>query len=196
MCYGYIISLSARKKQEISILDLGGGLGHYYLISKALLPNVGIQYSVCDKPLLCQAGKELLPEVEFYENIDDALAKKYDLVFASNSIQYFKNWQEIVSKLSKSTRNYLYITQIPIVHKVNSFVAVQRAYQEKNYGYNAEFCGWILNYQDFIKCVAQSEMCLEREFLLGAGPSIMGAPEQNEFLGFLFTPNFENDQTD
>jgi putative methyltransferase (TIGR04325 family) len=196
MSYGYVLALSARKKQEISILDWGGGVGHYYLISKALLPNIEIRYSVCDKPLLCQTGRKLLPEVDFYENADNALKEKYDLVFASNSLLYSENWQEITDKLARSTRNYLYITQLPIVHKVNSFVAVQRAYQNKNYGYDAEFCGWILNRQEFIECVEQSKMSLVREFLLEAGPSILGAPEQNEYRGFLFTSRFENNQAD
>jgi putative methyltransferase (TIGR04325 family) len=196
MCYGYVIALAARKKHEISVLDWGGGVGHYYLISKALLPNIRIQYSIYDKPLLCQAGRELLPEVDFYENPDDALEKKYDLVFVSNSLQYFENWQEIAGKLARSTQNYLYITQLPVIHKAKSFVTIQKAYQEKNYGYDSEFCGWILNRQEFAKCVEQSKMYLVREFLLGAGPSVLGAPEQNEYLGFLFIPCYENNQAD
>lgn len=187
MCYGYVIALAAREKHEISILDWGGGVGHYYLISKALLPNIKIQYSIYDTPKLCQVGRELLPEVDFYENPNDALEKKYDLVFACNSLQCFENWQEIVGKLARSSRNYLYITQLPVVHMAKSFVTVQRAYQVKEYGYDAEFLGWILNRQEFAKCAEQAKMCLVREFLMGAGPSVRGAPEQNELRGFLLT---------
>jgi len=196
MCYGYVMAFAAREKHEISILDWGGGVGHYYLISKTLLPNIKIQYSIHDTPKLCQVGRELLPEVDFYENPNEALEKKYDIVFASNSLQYSEDWQEIVGKLARSCRNYLYITQLPVVHMAKSFVTIQRAYKSKQYGYDAEFFGWILNRQEFAICVEQAKMCLVREFLIGAGPSVRGAPEQSELLGLLFAPRNENDQAD
>jgi hypothetical protein len=42
MSYGYVLARASRKKDSISILDWGGSLGHYYLYSRALLPEVRI----------------------------------------------------------------------------------------------------------------------------------------------------------
>src|ERR1700716_4262172 len=40
MSYGYVLALAARSKDRIAILDWVGGVGHYYLYTKALLPEV------------------------------------------------------------------------------------------------------------------------------------------------------------
>jgi putative methyltransferase (TIGR04325 family) len=189
MCYGYVLALAAREKHELSILDWGGGIGHYYLISRALLPSLKIQYTCHDKPLLCKLGKELLPEADFYEDPDEIFRRRYDLVFASNSLQYSENWQEVARKLAAATRNYLYIAQLPIVHKAESFVILQRAYKIKKYQYDTEYLGWVLNRKEFVKCIEQMGMRLVREFLAGEGPWLPKAPEQSELLGFLFVPN-------
>src|SRR6266545_7879793 len=48
MAYGYVLALAAWKKDRVSLLDWGGGLGHYNLISQALLPLVEI--NIADIP--------------------------------------------------------------------------------------------------------------------------------------------------
>src|SRR5215510_8376541 len=35
MTYAYVIARASQKRDRISLLDWGGGIGHYYLISKA-----------------------------------------------------------------------------------------------------------------------------------------------------------------
>lgn len=184
MCYAYALMLTARKKDSLTILDWGGGIGHYYAISKALLPDVNIEYSCYDLPLLCQLGRELMPELSYYDKMDDALRKRYDLVLVSSSLQYFENWSEIVRKLAEVTGLFLYVTRLPIVQHASSFVVLQRPYR---YGYESEYLGWFLNREEFIRCTEQTGMRLIREFLLQERPSVRGAPEQGESRGFLFS---------
>ena len=43
MSYGYVLGRAAHNKSRISILDWGGGPGHYYLIGRALLPRPSYQ---------------------------------------------------------------------------------------------------------------------------------------------------------
>ena len=38
MGFGYALALAAHKKDRLSMLDWGGGIGHYYLLAQALLP--------------------------------------------------------------------------------------------------------------------------------------------------------------
>ena len=42
--YAYVLALAARNKTELTVLDWGGGLGHYYLLAKAVLPDVNITF--------------------------------------------------------------------------------------------------------------------------------------------------------
>lgn len=183
ICYAYALALAARKKDSLAILDWGSGAGHYYLISKALLPEIPIEYHCYDVPLLCQLGRKLLPEVNFYENSDDVLQRRYDLVLSSGSLQYSENWPEIVRKVAAVTRGFLYIARLPIVHEVPSFVVVQRPYK---CGYRTEYLGWFLNRGELLKCAEEAGMELIREFLIAEKPFVPRAPEQAESRGFLF----------
>ena len=183
MSFGYVLALAARHKTKISILDWGSGIGHYYLIAKALLPDVEIEYYGKDLPLLCQGGREVLPQVTFYERDEDCFQRQYDLIVASSSVQYSQNWEEVVGNLSRATRGYLYITRLPIVHQSPSFVVVQRPYA---YGYHTEYMGWFFNRQAFIQRISQEGMTFLREFLIAEKYPVPNAPEMGEARGFLF----------
>jgi putative methyltransferase (TIGR04325 family) len=185
MAYAYAIALAARKKDRISLLDWGGGIGHYYIISKALLPEVTIDYHCKDLPLLCGGGRELLPEAKFYENEEECFARVYDLVLASSSLHYREDWQRIAQRLALAARSYLYITRLPIIHRKASFVVVQRPYR---YGYETEYLCWFLNREEFLTHMSTLEMELVREFLIQERPHVHNAPEQAEYRGFLFRP--------
>jgi putative methyltransferase (TIGR04325 family) len=187
MAYGYVIARAAWKRDCISILDWGGGIGHYYLISKALLPEIEIEYHCKDVPILCQGGRELLPEVKFYEKEEECFTRTYDLVLTSSSLQYSEDWKGIAEQLALATHSYLYITRFPIVHRPTSFVAVQRPYR---YGYQTEYLCWFLNRQEFLTHMSTLEMELIREFLIHERPHVQKAPEQGEYRGFLFRPKW------
>jgi putative methyltransferase (TIGR04325 family) len=183
MCYAYVLALAARRKGKLALLDWGGGAGHYYKISKALLPEIQINYRCFDKPALCELGRRLLPEAEFLDNPESALCRSYDLVLASASLQYFEEWSKVVKELASVTDSFLFVTRLPIVQHVPSFVVVQRPYR---YGYKTEYLGWFLNRQAFLREIEGTGCGLVREFLIGQMPFVKGAPEQGESRGFLF----------
>jgi len=183
MAFGYVLALAARKKDRISILDWGGGLGQYCLIAQALLPGVEIDYHCKDLPLLCQGGRQLLPQATFYEDEVACFQRRYDLVLSSSSLQYCQNWQTVLSQLAAVADKYLYLTRLPIVHGAQSFVVVQRPYA---YGYHTEYIGWFLNRQSVLDCAERSRLQLQREFLIAEQFAVPGAPETAEARGFLF----------
>jgi putative methyltransferase (TIGR04325 family) len=183
MAYAYVLALTAQKKGRISLLDWGGGLGQYCILSEALLPEVRIEYHCHDFPLFCQSGRALLPDASFYDTEDASFARTYDLVLASGSLHYSEDWQRVFQRLASVARSHLYITRLPIVHQSRSFVTVQRPYR---LGYRTELPGWFLSRREVLDCAAASRMELVREFLINEQHFIHGAPEQGEFRGFLF----------
>jgi len=185
MCYGYVLTLASRGRALVSVLDWGGGAGHYYLMSKALLPTVDIDYYVFDVPCVCKLGRDLVPDIHFYADSALIPRKRYTLVLASNSLQYFEDWRSVVCKLSSMTERLLYITGLPVVNDTSSFVVLQRPYGK---GYGTEFIGWFLNRKEFLSHVEDTGMELQREFIIGYRPTVHGAPEQGEYRGFLFKP--------
>lgn len=182
MTFGYVLALSARTKSKVSLLDWGGGIGHYYLLAKALLPNCEIDYHCKDVSLLAEHGAKLFPDQHFYSD-DSCLQRRYDLVMASTSLHYTEQWQDLLHRLADATANYLYLANLPTIQHLRSFVFLQRAYQ---YGYNTEYLGWCLNRNEVIAQAQINGLKLVREFVYGHQPYIHGAPEQNEYRGYLF----------
>jgi len=184
MCFAYVLALSARLKNNISILDWGGGIGHYYKFSRTLIPNIGINYVCIDLPLYCKAGQDILPQVEFYDDDQLIESRKFDLVLCSGALQCSKDWGNVLKKLVSFTKDYLYITRLPIIEVSNSFVAMQRPFKYNSY--DTEFLTWFFNKKEFVDTLTSYGMELVREFLLSEKPYVKKAPEQGEFKGFLF----------
>ena len=182
MSYGYVLARTARNKQSLSILDWGGGLGHYYLYSRALLPEVAIDYHCYDVPALCTVGRRLQPGIQFHEETDDLGAAGFDLVISSSSLHYFEDWRQVAGALAQHTRGFLYIARLMTVSRGPSFVVRQRSRQ----GYRTEFLVWFLNREELLECVQRLGMNLVREFVYAENWLVKSAPEQGECRGFLF----------
>jgi putative methyltransferase (TIGR04325 family) len=182
MAYAYALALATHKKDRISMLYWGGGIGHYYLLAQALLPDVEIDYHCKDVPVLCEYGAQLFPQQHFYLD-DRCFDRDYDFVLASTSMQYTEEWQPLLKRLAFVASGYLYIANLPIVQQASSFVFLQRPYQ---YGYNTEYLAWCLNRSEFLQTSERTGLDLVREFVYGHQPLIHGAPEQNTYRGYLF----------
>ena len=182
MTYGYVLALAARHRTHIRLLDWGGGCGHYYLLARALLPGVAIDYHCRDLPQLSALGAQLFPAQTFFAD-DRWRNHTYEMVMASSALQYAQDWQALLRELCEVTGDFLYITASPIVRHVPSFVFIQRPYQ---HGYNTEYLGWCLNEQELLQTVGAAGLVLRREFVHGFEPVIRGAPEQNAYRGYLF----------
>jgi putative methyltransferase (TIGR04325 family) len=181
--FGYVLGRVAQGRSKVSLLDWGGGLGHYGVYARKLFPEVSFDFVVKDLPGLCDAGRKLLPEASFVSDDDEALSRRYDLVFASSSTQYERDCYGLIGRLADSASQYLFITRIPVVDESDDFVVVQRP---QAFGYMTEYPGWFLNRKRLIDFVLQRGFVLEREFLVAERPVVANAPEQGQYRGFLF----------
>jgi putative methyltransferase (TIGR04325 family) len=182
MSYGYVAALASRKQDRLSILDWGGGVGHYYLYTKALLPEVEIDYYCYDVPQLCRLGRKLQPEARLYDDERDVLGRAYDLVVSSSSLHYFEDWRAVIRKIAAAARGFLYVSRLQTVASAASFVAVHRVFRA---GYT-EYLSWCINCQELVSCVQECGLELVREFVFSDGWTIRGAPEKGVSRGFLF----------
>lgn len=185
MSFAYALALAAHGKDRVSLLDWGGGVGHYGVFSQALLPGIRVDYFCKEVPALCAAGREVFPEATFFENDEACFARKYDLVLCSGAIQYAEQWRETVRLLASATGGYFYLARVPIVHHVPAFVVVQRPYAA---GYETEYVGWFFNREELLECARAAGLVLVRELLMSDRHEIKDAPEQGEYRAFLFRP--------
>lgn len=178
MSFGYVLGLAAQSKPRMSLLDWGGGTGHYYLFAQALFPSLELDYHCKDVASLARFGTALFPEAHFYDT-SECLQRSYDLVMASASLLYARDWRALITELAGATGRYLYIANTPMVQHVPSFPFVQRHYA-------TEYVGWCLNAKEVRQAAEKSDLVLVREFVYGYRPIIRGAPEQPAYHGFLF----------
>lgn len=185
MSFAYVLGLASKGKDKISLLDWGGGVGHYYKLAKSLFPDLEIDYTCKDMPKLCSAGKRLIPEVRFVSDEEDCLNQKYDLIMASSSLHYSKDWQRILTRLIQCGQPYIFITRFPVIETKPSYVVIQRPYK---YGYDTEYIGWCVNKKEFLDVAQKAGAVLERTFFCIEDDNIIipNAPEQMRYQGFLF----------
>jgi putative methyltransferase (TIGR04325 family) len=182
--FAYVLARAAHGRDGLSLLDWGGGLGHYLALSRAVLPDVELDYHCREVPKVAEAGRELFPEASFYDD-DSCLARRYDLVLASSSLQYAERWRDTLRGLAGATGSFLYVTRVPLALRAPSFVVLQRAYR---YGYDTEYLGWVLNRDELLEEANAAGLSLVRELLLFGLIDAEGAPERPvEHRGFLFS---------
>lgn len=180
--FAYALALAAAGQDRVSLLDWGGGCGHYALVARAVLPHTEVDYTCRDVPRLAALGRELLPEDRFVSD-DSCLGRPYDLVLVSGSLQYSPDWPGTLRSLAAATGRYLLVTRLPIAQTSPSFVVVQRPYA---YGYDTEYLGWVVNRGELLAVAEAAGLELIRELLVEAWLSAPGAPESPvEHRGFL-----------
>jgi putative methyltransferase (TIGR04325 family) len=180
--FAYALSTAAEAKPSLSLLDWGGGVGHHHVIAKSILPGRQIEYHVRDLEALASCGADLQPDVRFHTD-EACLDRAYDLVMASNSLQYSRDWSATLGRLARSAASHLYLSLVPTVFDQPSFVVLQRPYR---YGYAAEYLGWFLNRDEVMGAATSAGVELVREFSMGEHERARGAPEQTTQWGYLF----------
>lgn len=186
MVFAYSIARAAVVHNPLSWLDWGGGLGHYHVLGRALLPEITIEYHCRDTGLLVAEGRKLLADAHFYDDDSVCLARRYDFVMASASLHYREDWPALLAGLASATRGLLLVTRLPIVQRAGSFVAIQRPHR---HGYFTQYQGWVINRSEFLDRARGLGLSLEREFLIDERPHIKRAPEQCQYRGFLLRPS-------
>jgi putative methyltransferase (TIGR04325 family) len=176
--FGYVLALAARHKPKVTVLDYGANLGDHYWLGKALVPDVDLDYHCKELPRVAESGRQLSPAVTWHTD-DRCLAQPHDLVMFSGSLQCLPDWQDILRRAAQSARHYLFLSEVPVVRNVPSYVVTQRSGGATNLQSQ-------LNRSEIVDTVERGRLRLIREFTLGEHPPVANAPEQAMRVGLLF----------
>jgi putative methyltransferase (TIGR04325 family) len=181
MTFGYVLARAA-STPSLSLLDWGGGPGHYGVLALQLLPEVEIDYHSFDLPRLAALGREIGPRGTYH---DDAacLDRTYDLVLASDSLQYSEDFSGMFARLAGAADPWFFVAQLPTVDAGASYVVQQKP---DAYGYDTEYLGWVVSRPDLAAAADQAGVGLEREFLAPGVIDAPGAPGPGQLRSFLF----------
>lgn len=185
LSYGYVLSLAANNKMKVKVLDWGGGIGHYGIVGQSLLKptQVELDYYCYDLAKFCDAGKKLNPNFTYFSEVNYIENSAFDLIIASSSLWYERDWKMMVKKLANSTDGYLYITRMNFISNTPSYVAIQRP---SMLGYKTEYLCWILNENELIEFTQNLGFEFVKEIYIGHSFPIFKALEQGKFKGFIF----------
>ena len=183
LTFGYVLARAARRRDRLSLLDWGGGPGHYALLARTLVPEVEVEYHARDLPRLARLGRELLPDATFHDD-DSCLERTYDLVVASDSLHYAQDVAAVLTRLARAAAPWLYVALVPVVLAGPSYVVQQRP---DSYGYDTEYLGWVLNRAELLAAARAAGLRLERELLAPGVIDPPGAPEPGVHRSFLFS---------
>jgi putative methyltransferase (TIGR04325 family) len=187
LAWAYVLGRACHGAARISVLDWGGALGHHAVFARKLFPALHLDYHCRELPAVCTEGRHVLADVTFHDD-DRCLGARYDVVLASNSLQYEEDWPSRLEDLARATHRWFFVTRVPVAYRHPSFVLLQRAYR---YGYATEYVGWVLSHEELLDQAAASGLTLVREFVLMPAFLIDGAPDSVTDLGFLFCPSGE-----
>lgn len=184
--FAYVLALAGIKKDKISFLDWGGGIGHYGLLAQELVnpAQIHVDYYCYDFEVFGNQGKLENPTFHYFHNENDHQDKKFDLLMASSSIWYETDWRNGIDKLCKFDVEFMYITRMIFIEEHPSYVAIQRP---KTMGYKTEYLFWIINKSEFLAYMSTKDFTLIREFEFGEVNPVFKAPEQGTMKGFLFS---------
>jgi len=184
MSYAYAFATASRGRSQVRMLDWGGALGQYYALTRALFPDMSLEYLCKETPELVRAIGAARPGLHFTADAG-CLDRTFDFVMASGSLHYEEDWRALLTRLAAATTGHLYVTRLPTVLTVPSFAFIQRPYSA---GYNTEYVGWCINRDELLRHGRDCGLDLVREFVLGENPEIDFAPEANQYRGFLWRP--------
>ena len=178
VAFGYVLARAARRQHALTVVDYGGNLGEYLWIARALIPDVQLEYHCKELPAIAAVGRQVNPEVIWHTD-DACLAASYDLVMFSGSLQYLPEWKAVLQRAAQATRDWLWLSDVPSVRHVPTFVITQRTGGVTNLQH-------LLNHSEVIETVQRAGLRLDREFAMGPHPPVAHAPEQPTSLGLLF----------
>ena len=130
-----IFSNIFRKKNNLKVLDLGGGGGHlYYVFKKNFKFKNFIWFNLETKGLVKFFRKKFKRENNLYfiKNLRD-IPKKLDLFYCNSSFQYLENQSFILKFIVRTKFDFIYISRTFLNHKnLKTIHALQESILSEN----------------------------------------------------------------
>jgi putative methyltransferase (TIGR04325 family) len=141
VAYAYVLTL-AQHNGTISILDFGGQLGRYGTIARLALPGVAVSYMVEELPDVCGIGGKVRPWVKFQTKAETI--GKFDLVFASGSLQYVEDWRGEMARLARVAGRCVFLSRLQVLDESPTTIVRHRMPT------GGHMIGWVFNRSDLL----------------------------------------------
>lgn len=124
MSYAYSVAKAARGNNNLKVLDYGGALGQYYLLSHSLFPEISFDYHCKEMEEAVKIGHKKQPNIKWHTS-DDCLSDNYDLIHIGSSLQYAEKWKEKLEAICAAATGYIFLGRTPLTTNSRTFCARQ-----------------------------------------------------------------------
>jgi putative methyltransferase (TIGR04325 family) len=152
-----------KKDKVLNILDFGGSLGSLYFKYRKKI-NQKFNWSIIEQTKFVDEGIKNFQndELNFFYNIEEYSAKhKVDIVLLSSSLQYLRNYEDVILKLIDLNPKYIIILKTPFSKRKINEVFIQKPLKHI---YKSTYPCWILSYGYFLN-IMEKKFVLENKTL-------------------------------
>jgi len=167
-----------KKNKILNILDFGGSIGSLYFKYRKKI-NLTFKWSIIEqKNFVDEVIKNFQNnELNFFYNIEEyAFKYKADVVILSSSLQYLRNYKDIILELIDLNPKYIIILKTPFSTKKINEVFIQKPLKHI---YKSTYPCWIFSY-DHILNIMEKNFLLETKKL--TKPEFFGLNYYNLFF--------------
>jgi putative methyltransferase (TIGR04325 family) len=134
----YILSLAggillSYNKDNLCILDFGGGMGTSYFPLISSLPDPKkLEFHIVELKTICDLAQKFLgdfSQLHFYESLPN-LSKQPHIIHAGSSIQYVSDWKKLLTEFANYRPNILILEDI-LAGDIPGFVTTQNFYGKR-----------------------------------------------------------------
>lgn len=124
-----LVSIIGEKKDKVSILDFGGGMGTSYIDCLCSLNSMNennIDYSVADLEKTIERGRKIFPinfNIDFYDHISSNF-KQVDIVYLGSVLQYIPEYKQLIRHLTELAPHYIFLAN-HFMGKAPTFATMQ-----------------------------------------------------------------------
>jgi putative methyltransferase (TIGR04325 family) len=143
------ILLVATERRQLSVLDIGGGLGSVYRQHASVLNGLVYRWSIVEQPDFVAAGASRFATgpLTFHRSIDEACeSMQPDIVLLSSTLQYVQEPGACLARISSFDTAWLVVDRTPfLTTKMRSRISVEHVSPVIN---DASYPSWVFAWDD------------------------------------------------
>jgi putative methyltransferase (TIGR04325 family) len=181
-----LMSVAARNRGKLDVLDFGGSLGSSYFQNRKFLDSLTeVYWSIVEQPNFVACGHEYIEDtcLKFYSSIKECLAeRKPNIILLSSVLQYLESPHSLLLDLTNVGAEYLIIDRTPFLESETDLIVVQHVPAEI---YTASYPSWLFS-KSLIQNYLSQNWDLLTEFECPEGLVKSSDGIEFTFSGFIF----------
>ena len=103
--FAYVLARAAHGRDRVSVLDWGGGLGHYAVLARAVLPEVELDWHCREVTSVARRARRSTRRSRSTTTTPASIARTTSSL-ASSSLQYEPDWETLLRRLAGATSGF------------------------------------------------------------------------------------------